>query len=270
MTVLTLHARYEADADRLHPVPWQRMIWVTWRQHRAAFISVMAVLAAAAAFEVAEGLKIRHDYAALAACRPLSSASCQALNSVFNSSDWHVANTVDIVMQVVPLLIGMFAGASVLARDLETGTFRFAWTQGIGRERWTIAKLVFFGVPVAVAAAALGELNAWFMAPILPQENMTVMTATVFDTRGIAFPAWTLTAFMIGAFLGMLLRRILPAMAVTMGVYAALAVVTWLFLRPNYPIGGFWPAQLLEGAWLVVLSVALTAATVWLARRRAA
>lgn len=270
MTVLTLPAGNDAADGGLRPIPWQRMIWVTWRQHRATFISMVVVLAAAAAFLVAEGLKIRHDYADLAACHPLSSANCQALNSAFNSSDWHLADAANIVMQLVPVLIGMFAGVPLLARDLETGTFRFAWTQAIGRKRWTLAKLAFFGVPVAVTAAALGQLQAWFMAPILPQEDMTVMTATVFDSRGIAFPAWTLAAFMLGAFIGMLLRRILPAMAVIMGVYTALAVVTWLYLRPDYPVSGFWPSQLFEGAWLVVLSGALIAGTVWLARRRAA
>jgi hypothetical protein len=118
--------------------------------------------------------------------------------------------------------------------------------------------------------APLGELHGWFMQPFLPQENLTAMTATVFDSRGIALPAWTLAAFMLGAFAGMLLRRIVAAMAVTMGAYALLAIATWLFLRPNYPVGGFWPAQLIEGGWLLVLSVLLTVGTVRLARRRAA
>ncbi len=31
-------------------------------------------------------------------------------------------------MQVIPVLIGAFAGAPVLARELETGTYRYAWT----------------------------------------------------------------------------------------------------------------------------------------------
>jgi hypothetical protein len=269
MTILTLPARSDAGDARLAPIPWRRMIWVTWRQHRAAFLGVVVVLAAAAVFQAAYGLKIHHDYAALTACRG-SAGNCQVLNSLFNSTDWHVADAVNIVMQLVPVLLGMFAGAPVLARDLEAGTFRFAWTQGIGRERWTIAKLAFFGVPVAVVAAALGALHAWFMAPILPQESMTVMSAGVFDSRGIAFPAWTLAAFMLGAFAGMLLRRIVPAMAVTMGAYLVLAVVTWVYLRPNYPVTGFWPSQLFEGAWLVAASAALIAGTVWLARRRAA
>ena len=50
-----------------------------------------------------------------------------------------------LVLQAVPALIGAFVGAPVLARELESGTSRFAWTQGFGRWRWTLAKLVRSG-----------------------------------------------------------------------------------------------------------------------------
>ena len=61
-----------------------------------------------------------------------------------------------------------------------------------------------------------------------------MLTATVFDTRGVAFAAWTLAAFAIGAFLGMLIRRIVPAMAATLGAYLGLQLLTWLVLRKHY------------------------------------
>ncbi len=51
-----------------------------------------------------------------------------------------------LLLQAVPALIGAFLGAPVLARELETGTFRYAWTQGFGRWRWTLAKLVSLAV----------------------------------------------------------------------------------------------------------------------------
>ena len=58
----------------------------------------------------------------------------------------------------------------------------------------------------------------------------------MFATHGIAFAAWTLVAFAIGALAGMLIRRIVPAMAATLGVYLGLALATWLFLREHYPL----------------------------------
>jgi hypothetical protein len=237
MTVLTMPAQpNQGTAPR--PLPWRRMAWVTWRQQRATLISVPAVLGAVAIFLVVVGLKVHHDYAAIVNC-PLSgpneSSTCQQLFQNFNSTDWTLANTCAILMQLVPVLIGAFAGAPLLARELETGTYRYAWTQGLGRERQAIAKLALVGVTLAVLAVAFGELFAWFFQPFLYVEQLNVLTETVFDTRGLVFPAFTLAAFAFGAFFGMLLRRIVPAMAATLGVYLALRLAAW-GVRKYYPV----------------------------------
>ena len=307
MTVLTVPTRPSQSAV-LRPVPWRRMAWVTWRQHRPTLISVPVVLGAVAVFLWIAGLKIHHDYAVLTACRPASSNACGDLNSAFNSTDWTMANTILIFMNLTPAVIGAFAGGPVLARELETGTYRYAWTQGFGRERWTVAKLALLAVALTAAAGAFSQVFTWFFRPFLAQEDMTVLAGTVFDTRGIVFAAWTLVAFAIGALAGMLIRRIVPAMAATLAAYTGLALVTWLFLREHYPlavvtsnpnidsgpftghdpwvlstwttghthwtryipVSRFWPMQFVEAGWLLALSVLLIAATVWLVRRRAA
>ncbi|HEY6495089.1 MAG TPA: hypothetical protein VIZ43_17570 [Trebonia sp.] len=345
MTVLTVPAQPARSANAAaRPVPWRRMAWVTWRQQRATLISVPAVLAAAAVVLVIFGLKVHHDYAALVNC-PLDpgrqSSACAGLFAHFNSSDWPLANALSILMQFAPVLLGAFAGAPLLARELETGTFRYAWTQGLRRERQAIAKLALLGVVLAVLAWAFGELFSWFFQPFLYVEQLNQMaTESVFDTRGLAFPAFTLVAFAIGAFLGMLFRRIIPAMAATLGVYLVIRLAAW-GVRGQYPLtlvtsntqqftaygtpsqpgfpwvlstwvtgpggkpasqavlnqiqdalGGanqvvsvpkgytiwtrffppdnFWPMQLIEAGWLVILAVAFGAAAVWLVRRRAA
>jgi hypothetical protein len=56
----------------------------------------------------------------------------------------------------------------------------------------------------------------------------------VFDLSGVAFAAWTLAAFAIGALAGMLIRRVVPAIAATLAVYAGLALATTLWLREHY------------------------------------
>jgi hypothetical protein len=118
------------------------MLWVTWRQHRGMLISVTAVLAAVALFLLIAGLKVHHDYTALVNCR----TACGALRNSFNNTDWTMGNTILILMNLAPALLGIFTGPAVLGRELETGTFRYAWTQGIGRVRWTIAKLTLLAV----------------------------------------------------------------------------------------------------------------------------
>jgi hypothetical protein len=237
MSVLTMPAQPGQDTTP-RPVPWRGMAWVTWRQQRATLIAVPAVLAAVAVFLVILGLKVHHDYAALVNC-PLDeghqSSACAKMFSTFNSTDWPLGNTCAILIQLAPVLIGAFAGAPLLARELETGTYRFAWTQGLIRERQAIAKLASLGVTLAVLAGAFGVLFSWFFQPFLYTEEMNRLTETVFDTSGIVFPAFTLVAFAIGAFLGMLLRRVVPALAATLGVYLAIQLAAW-GVRKYYPV----------------------------------
>ena len=194
MTALTIPAQPLQDAAP-RPLPWRRMAWVTWRQHRATLLSVPALFGALAVFLLIAGLRIHHDYAVLTACHPFGSAHCQARSSSFNGTDWTLANTFGILLLLAPALVGAFAGAPVLARELETGTYRYAWTQGYGRTRWAIAKLVLIAVTVTAVAGAFSALWTWFFQPFLRQEDMNVLTATVFSTHGVAFAAWTLAAF---------------------------------------------------------------------------
>jgi hypothetical protein len=261
MTVLTMPNR-GAGAEPA-PVPWRGMLWVTWRQHRGVLIGVPAAFIVAVTGMLIAGLKIHHDYAILVACRPAGSAACQQLSNGFHE-DWHVGNGIRIVMLAAPVLLAMLAGPPVLARELENGMYRWAWTQGIGRVRWTIAKLAFLGSVVTIAASLVTPLFTWLFAPFLSTQNLTLLDWAVFSTHGTVYAAWMLTAFCLGAFFGMLVRRIIPAMAVTLAVFVALAAVTWFCLRAFYPVATFWALQVSETAWLLLLSALLAAGTVWL------
>src|ERR1700722_18753063 len=101
MTLATISVQPE-PATVLRPLPWRRMAWVTWRQHRTAFIAVPAVLGAIALFLLVAGLKIHHDYAVLLACQAKAADDCGNLNSAFNHTDWTVGNAVDIFSSLVP------------------------------------------------------------------------------------------------------------------------------------------------------------------------
>ena len=233
MTVLTMPTEPGHDS-RPRPVPWRRMAWVTWRLHRTMLIGALLMLSAAAAYLLVTGLDMHHGYAAVTACRPASSDACLERSGAFFAAHWQTADFTLELMSLLPALIGAFAGAPVLARELETGTFRYSWTQGLSRERSTIARLLLLAVAVTAAAAALGELFAWYFQPVFQLGQRSPLDANVFGTHGVAFAAWTLAAFALGAFLGMLIRRTVPAMAATLGAYLGLNVLARLVLRPHY------------------------------------
>ncbi len=248
---------------------WRGMLWVTWRQHRGLLVSVLVTFAVAVVGLLAAGLKIRHDYPVVAACYPVRSVACQVLNSGFHA-DWHLGNGIRVAVLAVPLLIALFAGPPVVARELESRTYRYAWTQGTGRVRWTAAKLTYLGLAVTIPALIASQLFTWMFDPFLSAQDLTVLSPAVFDTRGIAYAVWTLTAFCLGAFLGALIRRVLPAMAAALGAFLLLGALTWLYLDAHYPVSTFWPRQALEAGWLLALCALLAAGTLWLVRRRAA
>jgi ABC-type transport system involved in multi-copper enzyme maturation permease subunit len=246
MTALTMPARPGHDA-RLRPVPWRRMAWVTWRQHRAALVGVAMFLGASALYLWLTGLQIHHAYAA--DCHPASSIAC-TIN--FTGRYGTTAIVVSIFLQAVPALIGAFLGAPVLAREIETGTFRYAWTQGFGRWRWALAKLVLLAVAVAAAAGAFSVLYSWYNQPFFAAGYAIPFSTRLFDLHEVAFAAWTLAAFAIGVLAGMLIRRVVPAIAATLAVYAGLAFTAALWLREHYMTPLVTSSSSLPGsAWII-------------------
>ena len=237
VTALIAPAPLEEDAS-LRPLPWRRMAWVTWRQHRIALGGAAVFLGTVAVFVWMVGDKLHHAHAAAMSCNP-SSAVCTDLVTKFNYLNHVLVG--GYALQLVPPLIGAFIGAPVLARELETGTFRYAWTQGVGRWRWTLAKLVTLAVVVTAAAGAISVLFSWYYEPYLATGNaartlseLSPFSLGVFDLRGVAFAAWTLVAFSIGCLAGALVRRVVPAIVVTLAAYTGLALVTANLVRRHY------------------------------------
>jgi ABC-type transport system involved in multi-copper enzyme maturation permease subunit len=211
------------------------MAWVIWRQHRFTLAGVAALFGVASVYLLIAGLGLHQAYAPVAACRPAASAACQqAAGNFLDSYAFGVGITL-AVLQVIPALIGAFAGAPVLAREMESGTFRYAWTQGFGRARWTVAKLAPLAVAVTAAAGAFSVLVSWYIQPIFAAgDDNGPLYPTIFDLRGVALAAWTLAAFAIGVMAGILIRRVIPAMFAAFAVWAGLAFVTGAFLRRHY------------------------------------
>ena len=239
MTALTMPARPERDDEALRPLPWRRMAGVTWRQHRIALAGVAALLGVLAVWLWIAGIRVHHAWTAATACHPAGSAACQDLGTAFNGT-WNLMSIPAILLLVVPALIGAFAGAPVLARELETGTFRYAWTQGFDRWRWALAKLAALAVVLAGAGAAFGALVSWCYQPFSAAGNQDLGLygntpfAVVFGLRQVTFPAWTLAAFAAGALAGMLIRRVVPAIIAALAIYAGLAIAAAGFLRDHY------------------------------------
>lgn len=209
------------------------MIWLTWRQFRPAAAMTAAVLAALAAFLLLSGPGLADDYSAgIAACTAQGSGCSDFLQDFFGD---HRSSflAVTAVVLVLPALIGLFWGAPLIARELEAGTDRLVWNQSVTRGRWLAVKLGLVGL-AAIAAAGLCSLAVdWWSDPLDVAADYPRMAPLLFGARGIAPIGYAAFGFAFGVTVGMLVRRTLPAMAITLVVFVAFQIAMPVLVRPH-------------------------------------
>ena len=221
-----------APAPPRRPIPWRRLGWVAWRRHRPALALTGALLALVALYLVLRGQQMRTAYAAVQACRPASAAACRFGHMSFHESYGNPGFLAGVLV-FVPAVLGVFTGGPLLARELETGTFRFAWTQGVGRMRWLVALLVSGALGVAALSAAFGALLAWYAQPLVDSGIQPRLHASVFPLTGIAVVGWALVAYAVGVLAGLLIRRSVPAIGTALAGWTGLAFLAST-LRQHY------------------------------------
>ena len=190
------------------------MTWLAWRQFRAS-----AVIAGVTIVAVTLVLVLtRHHISSVGDPGNLTTGykTLQLLGSVLIG---------------VPGFIGAFWGAPLLARELEAGTHRLAWTQSITRRRWLATKLAIAGCGAVLVAGVYSLVFTWWSLP-LDHFGNRIGTAN-FGQRGIVPIAYALFALALGTFAGTVLRRLLPAMAVTVVGFILVRFCFQLFVRPN-------------------------------------
>jgi hypothetical protein len=232
------------------------MIWLTWRQFRAQAITAAAALVAfAILLAVTEShLSSTYDSSGLTSCH---GGTCAGLASQFlgqlssgggflfipATSAYAILYFLSIlVILIAPAITGVFWGAPLIARELEAGTFRLTWNQSITRTRWLIVKLALVGVAAMAMTEAFSLLQAWWAAPIGKAVGLGGSSSIfsegrfgwfIFPTHGITPLGYAAFGFAFGVTAGLVIRRAIPAMAVTLAVFAAVQFVTPLWIRPH-------------------------------------
>jgi hypothetical protein len=201
------------------------MTFLVWRQYRLQWAIALALLAAFAAVELIDGFHMASQWhSLLTACAgtpasqagPGGSCSGQSIVSV-------VGNDLRILSVLVPAILGMLWGAPLIAHEMETGTTTFAWTQGITRTRWLVSKVSILLLSAAVWAGAVSALVTWWSGPENAQ-RADQFQPNYFATQGIAPIGYAVFAMALGITAGALIRRTIPAIAVTLGGFIGLRV----------------------------------------------
>ena len=227
---------------RSRRVPWRRLARVTWTLHRPVLISAFAVVVvfvvaiileqhsahASYAVYVADGC-VRHRYDTIGRQQcgafPLSGTAFKSFA---------------ISLRVLLVVLGVFVGAPVVSREFESGTFRFAWTQGAGRDRFVLITLAAIAIVVTAMAVVLGLMfGGWYahyfevvFGPVGSQ-----WLAGLFTTTWWMLAVWSLFALVLGIFLGAVIKRVVAALAATTVVVGGLVVGASVLLPRMLAIG---------------------------------
>jgi len=209
------------------------MVWLTWRQHRVELVSALVLLTVVAVPLVVTGLALHAEYrsSGAAACVAGGGGTCAGLVTEFVQRHLEWGNRF-VWVAFLPALAGVFVGAPLFAREFETGTWRLAVTQTVTRTRWLTVKIALVGAGVAGVAALCSVLFTWWRAPLDEIGGRLRTAAFVVATPSLV--SVTLFAFALGVLAGTLLRRTIPAMAVTLVTYLTVRITTEESLRPRY------------------------------------
>jgi hypothetical protein len=195
------------------------MIRFSLRQFRTQAALAIGLLVIAAILLASTGphlAQLYDDYAkAQAGCARLSRCGQAKIDiGEFN----RLLELIGTALVAVPGLIGAFWGAPLISRELEQGTHRLVWTQSVTRTRWLAVKLLVVGTASVVAAGLLSLMVTWWSSPI-DHADQNRFGSGLFGERNITPLGYAAFGFALGVTAGLLIRRVLPAMAATLGVF---------------------------------------------------
>ncbi|HUC22649.1 MAG TPA: hypothetical protein VMA73_08075 [Streptosporangiaceae bacterium] len=207
------------------------MTWLVWRQYRNQAYFAAAALAAFAVLLLITGRQMTSQYhSALSLCS--ASHNCGNLANTVTLGTPLLSLLVTLTV-AVPCVLGIFWGGPLVAREFEAGTNQFAWTQSISRRHWLTAKAGWALLAAAAWGGIVSALVTWWSSPVNALEHQNFQPAQ-FDIQGIVPVGYAVFAVALGVAVGTLLRRALPAMAITLVVFTFVRLVVGQDFRSRY------------------------------------
>jgi hypothetical protein len=207
------------------------MIWLTWRQFRVQALIGVGVAACLAAYLVVLGRQIRESYDTAVNCGGVG-CTLDAARDTLDNDYFTTLLLCGFLIVLAPALIGAFWGAPLVARELETGTHRLVWNQGVTRGRWLAVKLGLVTLAGVVLTGTLSTLLTWAASPYDKLIGGR-FDPLIFPTRNIAPLGYAVFAVVAGTTIGLLTRRTVTTMALTLATFAALQILLPAAIRPH-------------------------------------
>ncbi|MFD9542701.1 hypothetical protein [Streptomyces sp. NPDC060022] len=140
-----------------------------------------------------------------------------------------------LILTALPGVVSAFVAGPMIARELESGTYRMAWTQSVTPTRWLAAKLAVPGVLLVAGVSVLSAVFTWARSRAGTESPLYWYEAPVFAATPPATVGYTLLGIAVGALTGLLVRRTVAAMSVA-ALVTGTVIATLGTLR-----SGLWP-----------------------------
>jgi hypothetical protein len=225
------------------------LVWLTWRQHRAAITAsvLLAGILTGWMLYLGERIGTINAQCGNAVCAP-NTPQAQVLAGQFGLLA--VTSFLAVAVLVMPLLIGVFLGAPLLAREHEQRTLQLAWSQDITPQRWLWSKLALLGGLIAVLTAAVAGTCDHLAHVFSIAAGTSLFSKATFLVTGMVPLVLSVVWFCVSVALGAAFRRILPAAFASVAAFFGLFfVVLWRYptfttpLTALVPVGDDQPAQ---------------------------
>ncbi|AEW98747.1 ABC transporter permease subunit [Streptantibioticus cattleyicolor] len=236
--------------------PLRGLYRLVLRQNRTLGWGAVVCLVAAAGWAAQARSATAAAAREVAALCPVSRAACPAAMDRLMSAA-SSAQGLQFALLALPLLIGMFAGAPLVAQEVEHGTHRLVWTQSVSRTQWLTAKLLVPAAGLVALSTGASLIGTWLRAGVrhhTPLNYWGRYQDAVYNTFGVVPVAAALLAFALGVLTGVVLRRTIAAMAGAAGAYAVMALAfNWLrrYLQPVHTWVGTGGYNLDGDVWLI-------------------
>ncbi len=158
--------------------------------------------------------------ACLSATEPVFTDACMS-----PALEWltRIARLSAAIVPFFPVVAGLLAGAPIVARELEAGTARLAWSLGPSRPRWfaqralpILAMVLLAGLAIGLTANALIRL----MQPGIDLDH----TFLAFRGRGVLVGAEALLIASVALAAGAILGRMVPTLILSLVLVGGLGL----------------------------------------------
>ncbi|MFF2330148.1 MULTISPECIES: ABC transporter permease subunit [unclassified Streptomyces] len=135
----------------------------------------------------------------------------------------HLLRYGGLVMMLLPALVGAFVAGPLIGRELESGTYRLSWSQAVSPARWLVARLAVPAVLTTAGVSVLSAVCTWARTRAeRTHYPLEWYDREVYGAMGTVPVGYALCMLALGALVGMVLRRTVGAMIVTVIAYGAL------------------------------------------------